>query len=175
MKPAERRALLDHAHLLTLLRYDPSTGLFTWLVHPNRSGHGRTHAGDVAGTLTPAGYINIGIQGTHYLAHRLAVFYMTKKWPERQVDHKNGGRADNRWVNLREADHKQQRENATPQCRSKSGVRGVYWFPRTQQWQARINHHKRTHSLGYHDTLIDAAAARLRAERGLFTHHREHC
>ena len=76
---------------------------------------------------------------------------------------------------MREADHKQQRENASHQRRSSSGIRGVYWFKRTAQWRAVISHHKRTHSLGYHDTLIDAAAARLRAERTLFTHHRESC
>jgi hypothetical protein len=172
MKPAERRLLLRHEHLLTVLRYDEGTGLFTWRVEPNKSKKGRTRLGDTAGTLAPHGYVVIGIEGTHYLAHRLAVFYMTGKWPEHQVDHRNGNRADNRWENLRLATVKQQRENASPQQRSASGVRGVYWFKRTQQWQVRINHDKKAISLGYHDSLLDAIAARLHAERMLFTHHR---
>jgi hypothetical protein len=166
--------LLQHARLLELLHYDPETGQFTWRVDPNPIKKGRTQAGDVAGTLTSCGYVSINIQGTHYYAHRLAVFYVTGEWPSHEIDHKNGKRADNCWLNLRHATEKQQRENATPQRRSQSGVRGVYWFKRTQQWRAVINHDKRAFSLGYHDSLLDAVAARLRAERALFTHHREH-
>ena len=164
---------ISHAHLREVLTYDSETGAFTWLVDPNPSKKGRTCAGDTAGTITSSGHVLIGYKGVHYYAHRLAVFYVTGKWPKHEVDHRNGARADNRWLNLRSATVKQQRENATPQKRSASGVRGVYWFKRTQRWQAVINHNKKAVALGYHDTLLDAAAARKSAELRLFTHHRE--
>jgi hypothetical protein len=173
MNLAERRTALKHADLLTALCYDAETGAFTWLIEPNPSKQGRTRAGDTAGTVTSTGHVVIGLWGVHYLAHRLAVFYVTGKWPEKEIDHRNGQRADNRWLNLRPATKKQQRENATPQRRSASGVRGVYWFKRTQQWRAVINHNKKPISLGYHDCFLDAIAARKAAERRLFTHHRE--
>lgn len=170
--PRERRLLLDHAYLLSILSYERETGHFRWLVEPN-AGRGRVHIGDIAGTPHNAGYVTININGTLYLAHRLAVFHVTGKWPDDEVDHKSRVRAENAWDNLRPATGKQQRENAAVRCDSVSQCRGVSWFARTQQWRARIYHNKKPISLGYHDSLIDAAAARLRAERSLFTHHRE--
>lgn len=162
-----------YRELSRVFAYDEDTGVFTWLIDPNPVKIGRVRAGDAAGTLTPTGYIVLGFEGVHYMAHRLAWFYKKRRWPQAEVDHINGGRADNRWVNLRAATKKQQRENAIPQRRSASGVRGVYWFKRTQQWRAVINHNKRAISLGYHDDLISAVAVRKAAERRLFTHHRE--
>ena len=96
---------------------------------------------------------------------------MTGAWPTERVDHRNGLHADNRWVNLREATCRQNNENRKPN--GVTGVKGVIWFK--GKWQAAIKADRKSIYLGRFDTLIDAAAARLRAERTLFTHHREVC
>lgn len=60
--------------------------------------------GKVAGNTNHAGYVRIGLGGAKsnsYMAHRLAWLYMTGEWPVADIDHINGKRSDNRWVNLR--------------------------------------------------------------------------
>lgn len=167
MTTKEDRSMLTQARLLELLRYDEDTGLFY-----SRKRQSGVPFGRPRGTTSKGGYIIIKVDGIGYLAHRLAVFYKTGKWPVDEVDHENRSRACNRWANLRDATRKQQRENAGCRKDSLLGCRGVSWFARTGTWRARIHHNKRAISLGYHDTIIDAVAARLSAERSLFTHAR---
>jgi len=90
--------MLTQARLKELLHYDPKTGEFTWLVDRT---NGRK-AGDAAGSLRE-GYRTIGVDGTQYYSHRLAVLYMTGAWPDAglHVDHINREKHDNRWENLR--------------------------------------------------------------------------
>ncbi len=95
------------SRMYDLMSYDPETGLFTWLVS-----RGAVRAGDVAGcTHIQSGYIYITIDGIDHLAARLAHLYMTGKSPQPTIDHINQKRADNRWVNLREATFQEQRIN----------------------------------------------------------------
>lgn len=84
--------------LKSLLYYDPETGIFVWLVTRQRS-----PAGKEAGGYDEKGYRRICVNGTKVRAHRLAWLYMTGEWPEDQLDHINGLKDDNRFVNLREA------------------------------------------------------------------------
>ena len=49
-----------------------------------------------------------------------------------------------------------------------SGVRGVSWHKGMSKWQARITFQGKTISLGYHDDIADAAAARKEAEQKYF-------
>jgi hypothetical protein len=82
--------------LRSLLRYNPTTGEFTWLASQYR-----IKAGDVAGSKRTDGYIAIGVGGKLYKAHRLAFLYMEGEFPKDQVDHLNGIKIDNSWANLR--------------------------------------------------------------------------
>lgn len=147
------------------MHYDPETGVLTWLV--DRGGVAR--AGTEAGALS-VGYVRPMVDGRRYLAQRLIWFYMTGGWPKSQVDHIDRTRANNRWKNLREATKKQNGENRGLHRRSTSGFRGVSWDKKLQKFRARISHNGTPIFLHGHDTIIDAVAARLRAERKLFTH-----
>ena len=69
--------LVTAKRLKELLHYDPETGLFTRLITTSS----RARAGMVAGSLHGEGYLSIRIDGRLYLVHRLAVFYMTGRWP----------------------------------------------------------------------------------------------
>jgi len=68
---------LTAERLRELLRFDPETEVFTWLVATSN----RVRVGDVAGYLRKDGQRKVCIGGRCYFARRLAVFYMTGKWP----------------------------------------------------------------------------------------------
>lgn len=95
---------LTAQRLRDLLLYQPSTGL--WKAIAPRANNGRTVYGWHRGTpceprRRPGGAaLQIQIDGKRYLAHRLAVFYMTGEWPIGDVIHKDGNRSNNRWLNL---------------------------------------------------------------------------
>ena len=90
--------MITQERLKQLATYDPETGLFTCAM--NRRGS-KNKVGDVLGSLTRNGYIEIQFDGQKYMIHRLAVLYMTGKMPEGVIDHINRNPADNRWINLR--------------------------------------------------------------------------
>jgi hypothetical protein len=107
--------------LKELLHYDPETGLFKWLDDRNCG-----VKFEIAGSLSNQGYAVIHIEGYTYLSHRVAVFYMTGKWPELDIDHINGIRNDNRFVNLREVDRKTNiRNRKGPNKNGSTGLLGV--------------------------------------------------
>lgn len=114
--------MLTQAKLKSLVNYNPVTGEFS------RAGH------DKCGTLTYQGYLSIQVAGKRYYAHRLAWFYMTGKWPENEIDHKNRIRNDNRWENLREATRSIQMRN-----RSDRAWRISYISRQSNAWCVRIH------------------------------------
>ena len=119
----------SQARIQEMLRYDPKTGQLFWRKSPGARSNRR--AGDVAGTLSPEGYIHIQLDGRIYQAHRLAYFLATGIDPdELQVDHWNGVRHDNSFGNLRLATPSEQTYNKTKlRSDSKSGIPGVYQLP----------------------------------------------
>jgi HNH endonuclease len=143
---------LTHARLCELLSYDAETGAWTWLV----GGRGGTKAGAVAGCLDGQGYVIIGIDGRLYRAHRLAVFYMTGAWPKGDTDHWNLRKADNRWVNLREATRAQNVANTPLRRDNKLGIKGVYRLP-SGKYRVTIMYQGKNRHLGYYATQELAA------------------
>lgn len=98
---------LTQEYLKSILEYNLETGKFIWLVKTSN----RVKIGMYAGTLRNNGYLKININGQLYYAHRLAWLYMTGKWPENHIDHKDGIKDNNKWENLREATYSQNNKN----------------------------------------------------------------
>lgn len=153
------------ARLRQLLDYDPATGRFVW-----RETKGRRRKGAEAGALHHSGYLQIGIDGKLYMAHRLAWLYVKGRWPPREVDHRNRVRTANWFGNLRLATRKQNSENTTLRYDNTSGHKGVYWLERVGKWYAQIRHNNVQIHLGYFSEIADAVAARRAAEQHYFTH-----
>ncbi len=141
------------------LEYDPVSGLFKWRKRTSN----RISVGDVAGVKAGNGYIYIALHDRRLLAHRVAWFYVTGKWPEEQLDHINRDRADNRLVNLRPASQSQNSCNGVLRSTNKSGYRGVSWEKRKKKWQARIVKDRKQYLLGYFATKESAYDAYLEA------------
>lgn len=154
-----------------LLRYDADTGLFHWLIHTHGRG-GKIAPGHVAGTLKD-GYVQIKVDGQLWKAHRLAWMITTGELPPKgfEIDHINGNRSDNRWVNLRQVTRSQNNHNMGVSKKNVSGTKGVSWVAERSQWLARLKVNDRVIHLGQFDRLEDAVAARKRGEQ---LHHGEY-
>lgn len=154
------------ARLHELLRLDEGSGKLYWLVATNH----RIRVGDEAGSVNPKGYRQVKVDRKLHQAHRI-VFAMTHgRWPEAQIDHINGAKDDNRPSNLREATNAQNCANQGLRATNKSGVKGVSWYPRGQQWKASIRAGGHPIHLGYFDDLETAGYAYLSAS---LKHHGE--
>ena len=162
MLRAERH--LSHSELLELLRYEASTGQFFWRV----STSDRISVGDVAGSARD-GYRVIRIWRRLYRAHRLAWFYVHKKWPKNDIDHKNRIRDDNRIENLREATRSQNHMNRTVSDRNTSGFKGVSKNG-DRLFMTRISINKVPTYIGTFETAEEAHAAYKAAS---IQHHKQ--
>jgi hypothetical protein len=147
---------LTQAQLKELLWYDPDTGVFRWR---SSKRYGLIPPWSIAGTAHRDGYWHLRIGKRMYLAHRLAWLYMTGAFPARLIDHKNGCRADNAWVNLREADDCQNTWNAKVRADNLSGVKGVSYCRTNKVWVARCGIEGKTHRVGSFKTKQEAAAS----------------
>lgn len=110
--------------LKSLFSYDEETGLFTRLISKN----GKDKVGDIAGTVSKSmGYRIISIMNKKYQAHRLVYLYVYGYLPDKQIDHINGIRHDNRLKNLREADFSENAQNRKNYVSlAKSGLIGAH-------------------------------------------------
>jgi len=106
--------------LKSLFDYDLMTGELRWKI--NRRGTAK--AGDIAGTISVFGYRIVMILDHPYRAVRVIWKLVTGCDPKtKEVDHKNGNRSDDRWMNLRLAERWQQTVNASG--KNQTGHRGV--------------------------------------------------
>jgi len=152
---------LSQQRLMAVLSYDTVSGRFTYKVSRL---HGRCAVieGGRAGKKNPKNsYRYINIDGHAYLEHRLAVFYVTGKWPNREVDHRNGVRDDNSWTNLREATRTENKQNMVSRL-GMSGVRGV--VRRGGRWIASIKVNGKYKYLGVYSSAVAAGQAYLNAK-----------
>lgn len=148
--------------LRELLNYDPQTGIFTRRIDIRQ----RWKAGSVAGNIAPSGYVRITIDGRSTQAHRLAWLWMTGAWPDADIDHINGDRADNRWANLRDVTRTVNMQNLRGAFgNNKSGLLGAGWDKARRKWMAVIWINGQRHHLGRFDSPEGAHLAYLSAKR----------
>lgn len=154
---------LTAKRLRELLSYDPITGHFHW----RTGGRGR-RANLLAGTLHHRGYIDIGIDGEVYRAHRLAWLYVFGKWPSAGLDHWNSVFSDNSLANLREADQTENGGNRVKNKNNTSGYKGAHWNKVICKWVATISVNGKRKHIGCFDTPQDAHAAYITEARKVF-------
>lgn len=112
---------LSAARLRAVLSYHPETGEFEW----RRRRGGGCRVGRFTGTPDASGYLMIRVDYVIYKAHRLAWLYMTGDWPEKILDHADGDKRNNRWSNLRSADHVKNAANSRRRAGYAHKYRGV--------------------------------------------------
>ena len=153
--------MLTQKRLKELVQYNPDTGVF--ICTEFHRGPKRL-IGKEAGNRHCGGYIEMRLDGTAYLAHRLAWLYITGEWPKEEIDHKNGDRADNRFNNLRAVTKSVNMQNRKRADRdNRTGFLGV--TKHGPSYRAQIQANGKSHKLGVYPTPEEAHAAYLKAKR----------
>jgi len=75
------------------------------------------------------------------------------------TDHRDGNGLNNTRLNLRTATRTQNQRNRSPNRRSTSRHKGVYWLKDRSRWHASITINGRLHHLGNFVNEVDAAKA----------------
>ena len=139
-----RCAMRTVQELRAWFSYNPETGELRQL-------------GRLAGYVMRTGYRLLSVKKQRIYAHRLIWCLMTGDWPEREIDHINGCKSDNRWCNLRLATRQENARNQSVRTTSKSGYKGVSFHTRVGRWRAVIETDLGHRHLGYFDTKEQAS------------------
>lgn len=158
------RISLSVDRLKEVVHYDPETGIFTRRALPGNERYIRSINSRFAGKpLAPArkvGYAAAHIDGRSYYLHRLAYLYMTGEMAPIDVDHINGDKYDNRWVNLRAATVAENAYNSRARQTYKSTrLKGVTYLPKQNKYRSQIRANGVVYPLGVFDTEESAHAA----------------
>lgn len=169
--------MITQEYLKECLTYNPKTGVFTWLKRPRHHfGTDRgwkmfnsRNVGKPAGHEWPkknsrTSYMQIGIDGQKYLAHRLAWLYIHGTWPDNSIDHIDGSGLNNKLINLRDVTPRQNSMNRKTNLNNSSGFKGVYFDKSKKKFRAYIDVNGKKKMLGYFTSLEAAKAAREAAD-----------
>ena len=153
---------LTQAYLKSQLHYNPVNGVFTRLTGASQ------WVGKEAGFINEIlGYRVISVAKKQYYAHRLAHIYMTGEMPSQEIDHIDQKGDNNRWANLRQVTHQDNLKNQRLSRASTTGLCGVSFRKEIGKWSAYINTSPHRKYLGTHDTIFEAAAARISRQNKL--------
>ena len=129
--------------------------------------HYRAKKDQEAGSINSRGYYSMFFKNKRYVNHRIVYFLNTGIDPEeKQVDHIDRNRLNNKISNLRLATNKQNQDNRKKQKNNTSGVTGVSWHKRDNRYYAHILYNKKKLSLGHFNKSDKdkAIAVRIAAE-----------
>lgn len=140
--------MITQQELIDKLNYCSETGIFTWKKYKVGA-----RKNLIAGSICKNGYIKIWINGKHYYAHRLAWLYNYGQIPDKEIDHINHNKADNKIKNLRLANRNQNSFNTSIRSDNTSSVKGVSWYKNLNKWKVYIQVNKKQKTIGYFDDL----------------------
>jgi hypothetical protein len=157
---------LTHDKLLEFIEYDPETGIFVWKVARSNRARAKSRAGVLH---RPSGGRYISIDGEKFMAHRLAFFYVKKRWPNTDVRPLDSDYDNCAIANLREVSRVELQHDRGKVSTNTSGFAGVS-RAKDGRWQAKITWNYQQINLGASfETAEDAsemyeeAARRLKA------------
>lgn len=118
------------------------------------------------GCVDTKGYLTTNFCGRSVRVHRIILLMHTGEFPK-VVDHIDGDKLNNRLDNLRVATPSQNQHNQGTPSTNRSGVKGVWFVPRTGKWASQIRVDGVRHTVGSFETLHEATEA-VRAAREKF-------
>ena len=165
--------MLTQERVKELFDYDPETGVLIWIKKSAPQANS-VKIGMVAGFISKiSGYRTICYNHKTYQASRIIFLYMTGKFPENCIDHINGIKTDNRWVNLRDVTVTENDRNKRINKNNTSGTTGVYFRKARNTWFAAICHESKLITIKSFKNKEDAIKARKKAEV-MYGYHKNH-
>lgn len=174
--------LPDIEDLRNRVDYNPETGALIWRERPVcdfkptsresaeircRQWNTRCAGKPAFASVNTVGYAVGHFRAKLLAAHRVAFAIKEGRWPA-MVDHANGNRVDNRWMNIRETTPARNLMNCRARSDSPTGRTGVKPNRRTGRgYIANIKVEGRLIHLGAFDTFEEGVAARQAAEKVL--------
>jgi len=123
--------------------------------------------GEEVGAIHSQGYYQMGFKNEIYKCHRVVYFICKGIDPEeKQVDHIDGNKLNNKISNLRLATNQQNNTNKNKQKNNTSGVTGVGWCKSKNKYKSSIKHNSKLLNLGHFNKSDKdkAVAVRIAAE-----------
>jgi hypothetical protein len=119
------------------------------------------------------GYLRVKLGGSFFKAHRVAWALFYGEWPDGEIDHINGDKADNRIYNLRVVSKADNQLNQPLNKHNSSGIMGVHWNTNRSAWYVRAQVSGRRKFIGSFKDFFEACCARKSAENkyGYFENH----
>jgi len=145
--------MLTQEYVKKIFDYDTESGILTNKIYRSSN----SPAGSRAGAFDHYGYRQLTVKGRNYKEHRIIYLWMTGAMPVHGIDHINGIKDDNRWINLRDATTSENMRNRKMSSNNTSGFTGVVWFKPIKKWFASVEMLGKKHSLGYFDDINEAA------------------
>jgi hypothetical protein len=124
----------------------------------------RLKTGNIAGYLNENKYWKTSFNKKTYFNHRI-IFLMHYGYLPKTIDHINGIKTDNRIENLREVTTSQNQHNRKINLNSSSGVKNVVWSKQCNKWGVFIAVNKKSHCIGYYESLEIAKTASIEARK----------
>ena len=119
--------------------YNPLTGDIVRLFS-----HGSNRIGSPVGHIINCNYRVVKTRAKTVLCHRLAFYIMEGYLPE-QIDHIDGNRSNNKWLNLRECTRAENQRNLAIRSDNKSGYRGVREYGDYNKWKGSVKLNGKEH------------------------------
>lgn len=116
---------------------------------------------------TSSGYAKTVKNGRQYQLHKY-IFDEKNEYDQFLIDHKNRNPLDNRKSNLRFCTHAQNSQNLSIAKNNKTGVTGIKYNKKNNNWSAYIKCNGENIYLGTFDNKENATQARKKAEKELF-------
>lgn len=156
--------LPSQEYITECFHYDPDTGLLTWKERPLHhfknlqvcKAINNTYLGKTAGFLKVSGYCRVVLNKKEYNVNRIIWKYVTKEEPLKSIDHINGIKTDNRFINLREATHSQNSFNRKIDKDSSTGFKGVCFNKATGKYRSFIHVNRKQLFIGGFNSAQEA-------------------
>lgn len=133
------------------------------------------NAGKEALAAKSSGYKHGTIFSKYYRSHQIIWLWMTGEFPEYEIDHINGIRNDNRWVNLRDVNRSTNIRNTKLRNDNTTGYPGISFDTKNKSLVASIYTDEGYKYLGrFRPEEIDKAIAVRKEAEQKYEYHKNH-
>jgi hypothetical protein len=154
--------MLTQKELKLIFHYDENTGIFFRFKHRKLN------------SVCKNGYLQTSINGKKYYLHRLAWLYVYGNFPDKEIDHINNNKTDNRICNLRQVTRSQNLSNTKLNKNNKAKHKNVSLHSKTNLWRVVMTKNKKCIVNKYFKELNDAIcfANKMREQHfGIYANH----